>query len=63
MSDGHIRLWKVHVRRWDEFLTHYIEADTKEQAEEQAAELYEPFHDLDYVDGGFDLIEAEPEEE
>ena len=63
MKDGEGPLWKVRVRRWGEFLARDIKAATKEEAEEQAAELYATPYDEDSVDGGFDWIEAEPEDE
>ena len=51
------------MKRWDEFLARDIRAATKEEAEELAAELYATPDDLDFIDGGFDLVEAEPDDE
>jgi hypothetical protein len=57
------RRWRVRISRWDEFIARDVPGATKEEAEEYVREVYGTPRDLEPIDGGFHLIEAEPEEE
>lgn len=55
--------YTVYISRWEVYRIDHVEARSQEEAEERGREQFEERTGKDYVDGGYDSVEAELEEE
>jgi hypothetical protein len=57
-----LKRWRVKVHRWEVYEARNVEAETEMDAEEKALAQFE-LADLEWIDGGLNLVDAEPEDD